>query len=201
MEIEISDADVESFGGDRDKLSSWIANLPIETDRIKARQAVIDKAQGDLRAFTELGLTPEEIKELRERPAGPDAKDIEKRVQKAIDEARLADAEKSNSRARGAEVRAQAAELGFIKPTQALALLDAKKLSDVAVSDDGDADAAAVKKLLEELATDSPHLIKKTDTTADHRSAGIGASGSATKAEVRPGADRLRSAYAKNNTQ
>jgi len=64
------------------------------------------------------------------------------------------------------------------------------------VNDDGDADEAAVKKLLEDLKSDSPHLLKPTDSTADHRTAGIGATGSGTTSEVRPGADRLRQAYA-----
>ena len=93
-------------------------------------------------------------------------------------------------------MRAQAAELGFIKPAQALALLDQAKLAEVPVNEDGDADEAAVKKLLEALKTDSPHLLKPTDTTADHRTAGIGATGSGAQPDVRPGADRLRQAYA-----
>jgi len=205
MEIEISDDDVQAFGGDRDKLASWIEGLPLETERLKARQTVIDKAQGDLRAFTDLGLTPAEIKALKDAPGAPDAKDVEKRIQKAIDEANAAtnaaNKERSDARARSGEVRAQAAELGFIKPAQALALVDAKELAKVTVSDDGDADQAAVKKLLDDLVKENPHLLKPTDTTADHRVAGIGGTGSAAKAEVGAGTDRMRSAYAATNTK
>ncbi|WP_295821566.1 hypothetical protein [uncultured Microbacterium sp.] len=201
MEIEISDDDVQAFGGDRDKLASWIEGLPLETERLKARQTVIDKAQGDLRAFTDLGLTPAEIKALKDAPGSPDAKDVEKRIKDALDAANAENTEKSNARARSAEVRAQAAELGFIKPAQALALVDAKELAKVTVSDDGDADQGAVKKLLDDLARENPHLLKPTDTTADHRAAGIGGTGSAAKAEVGAGTDRMRAAYASTTSK
>lgn len=201
MEIDISDDDVQAFGGDRDKLAAWVEKLPLETERLKARQNVIDKTQGDLRAFTDLGLTPAEIKALKDAPGSPDAKDVEKRIKDALDAANAESTEKSNARARSAEVRAQAAELGFIKPAQALALVDAKELAKVTVSDDGDADQAAVKKLLDDLAKENPHLLKPTDTTADHRAAGIGGAGSAAKAEVGAGTDRMRSAYAATNTK
>lgn len=196
MEIEISDADVEAFGGDREKLTGWLNNLPIETDRIKARQMVIDQKSNELRAFTDLGLTPDEIKALQAKPGPTSEKDIEKIINDRVKEVETAQTERLNAKARASEVRAQAAELGFIKPAQALALLDPKKLAEVPVNEDGDADAAAVVKLLEALKADSPHLLKPTDTTAHHRDAGIGASGSGTQSEVRPGADRLRSAYA-----
>jgi len=196
MPIEISDADVEAFGGDRDKLSTWLDGLPIETDRIKARQAVIEEKDGKLRAFTELGLTPEEIRELQSRPGPTSEKDVQKIIDARVAEVEAAQTERSNAKSRAAEVRAQAAELGFIKPAQALALLDAKKLAEVGVNDDGDADAEAVKKLLEALKTDSPHLLKPTDNTPDHRTAGIGASGSGNQPDVRPGAPRLAQAYA-----
>ncbi|MGU3358184.1 hypothetical protein [Microbacterium sp. M4A5_1d] len=197
MEIEISDADVEAFGGDREKLATFINGLDLETDRIKARQAVIDSTKGELKAFTDLGLTPDEIKALQAKPGGPTDADIEKLVNKRLEDADKANRERVDARSRAAEVRAQAAELGFIKPAQALALLDAKELAKVSVTDDGDADAAAVKKLLEDLSKDSPHLLKSTTTnTPGHRDAGIGARGAgAASAAVRPGTDRLRGAY------
>lgn len=196
MPIEVSDEDAQALGvADKGALAEFLEKF--ETDRTKARQAVIDKKDGELRAFTDLGLTPDEINALREGTKNaPTDQDIEKRVQKALDEANAAAAEKVNARSRAAEVRAQAAELGFIKPAQALALLDQRKLAEVSVDDDGDADAGAVKKLLEDLAKDSPHLLKPTDTSVDHRFAGIGASGSGAQPDVRPGADRLRHAYA-----
>lgn len=196
MPIEVSDADAEALGvSDKGALASYLEKF--ETDRTKARQAVIDQKDATLRTFTELGLTPEEIKALKDKPGPTSEKDIEKIINDRVKEVETAQTERLNAKARASEVRAQAAELGFIKPAQALALLDAKKLADIPVNDDGDADEAAVKKLLEELKTDSPHLLKPTDTTAHHRDAGIGASGSGNPPDVRPGADRLRQAYAK----
>lgn len=195
MPIEVSDADAEALGvSDKGALASYLEKF--ETDRTKARQAVIDQKDATLRTFTELGLTPEEIKALKDKPGPTSEKDIEKIINDRVKEVETAQTERLNAKARASEVRAQAAELGFIKPAQALALLDAKKLADIPVNDDGDADEAAVKKLLEELKTDSPHLLKPTDTTAHHRDAGIGASGSGNPPDVRPGADRLRQAYA-----
>lgn len=195
MPIEVSDADAEALGvSDKGALATYLEKF--ETDRTKARQAVIDQKDATLRTFTELGLTPEEIKALKDKPGPTSEKDIEKIINDRVKEVETAQTERLNAKARASEVRAQAAELGFIKPAQALALLDVKKLADIPVNDDGDADEAAVKKLLEELKTDSPHLLKPTDTTAHHRDAGIGASGSGNQPDVRPGADRLRQAYA-----
>jgi tyrosyl-tRNA synthetase len=194
MPIEISDADAEALGvPDKGKLAEFIDGLDLETDRIKARQAVIDQKDSQLRAFTELGLSADEIKALKDSSKNaPSDKDVEKRIAEVTAEQTA----KADAKARAAEVRAQAAELGFIKPTQALALLDSKKLAEVKVDENGDADEAAVKALLEALKTDSPHLLKPTDTTADHRTAGIGSTGSGDKPEVRPGTDRIRQAYA-----
>lgn len=203
MPIEISDEQAAELGvADKGKLAAFIEGLDIESERVKARQAVIDKKDGELRAFTDLGLTAAEIKALKDGAASaPSDKDIEKRIADATAKLEAEQTEKSNAKARSAEVRAQAAELGFIKPTQALALLDVKKLADIPVDDNGDADANAVKKLLEDLAKDSPHLLKPTDTTADHRTAGIGAAGTGEPPAVRPGADRLRQAYANTTTK
>lgn len=195
MPIEVSDADAEALGvSDKGALAAYLETF--ETDRTKARQAVIEQKDATLRTFTELGLTPDEIKALKDKPGPTSEKDIEKIINDRVKEVETAQTERLNAKARASEVRAQAAELGFIKPAQALALLDAKKLAGIPVNDDGDADEAAVKKLLEELKTDSPHLLKPTDTTAHHRDAGIGATGSGNPPDVRPGADRLRQAYA-----
>lgn len=195
MPIEVSDEDAQALGvADKGALAQYLEKF--ETDRTRARQAVIDQKDTQLRSFTELGLSPDEIKALKDKPGPTSEKDVQKIIDDRVREVETAQTERLNAKARAAEVRAQAAELGFIKPTQALALLDQKKLAEVKVNDDGDADADEVKKLLEALKTDSPHLLKPTDTTAHHRDAGIGASGSGNPPEVRPGADRLRSAYA-----
>jgi DNA-binding transcriptional MerR regulator len=162
-------------------------------DRMKTER---NTARQEAKAYKDLGLSPDEIRALvAEKNAGtaPDPEKIAREAQKAADAAAK---DRYDGKARGSEVRAQAAELNFIKPTQALALLDPKDLADIDVDDDGEVDADAVKKLLEKLATDNPHLLKPTDTTPDYRSAGIGGSGSGTKPEVRPGVDRIRNAYA-----
>lgn len=191
--------DGDGAGGDGDGALGDAGKQAL--DRMKAERAAAKTeaaaARAEAQAFKDLGLTVDEIKALQKAaPPAASEDDVEKRIAKALAENDKVNKAKSDARSRAAEVRAQAAELGFIKPAQALALLDSTKLAEVAVTDDGDADAAAVKKLLEELKTDSPHLLKPTDHTAHHRDAGIGASGSGAQPDVRPGADRLRQAYA-----
>jgi hypothetical protein len=56
-----------------------------------------------------------------------------------------------------------------------------------------------VKKLLDDLAKDSPHLLAKKDTTAGHRDAGVGAGGNPPAPVVQPGMGRLRNAYAESD--
>jgi len=151
--------------------------------------------KGELKAFTDLGLTPDDIKALRDGQSGGQGVDvagIEQRVRASLqtqfDEQRAADA-------RASAVRELAATSGFLNPKQALRLVDDAELAKVTVKD-GTADEAGVKKLLEDLAKDSPYLVAPTDSTADHRAAGIGASGTGTPSESKPGYDRMREAYA-----
>lgn len=186
--------DLELFGGDTDKITAFVTR--VESDRLKARQAVIDKTKTDLQSFRELGLSVDEIRGLQQQKPGESDADVQKHIDKAIQDAQQAQGEKLAARSRAAEVRAVAAELGFNKPTQALALLDQAALAGVTVSDDGEADTATVKKLLEELAKDSPYLLKPTDTTVDYRIAGIGGAGSGVVPEVSPGQARIAQAYA-----
>ncbi|MDY0891873.1 hypothetical protein [Frigoribacterium sp. CFBP9030] len=151
--------------------------------------------KGELKAFTDLGLTPDDIKALRDGQnggQGVDVAGIEQRVRSSLqtqfDEQRAADA-------RASAVRELAATSGFLNPKQALRLVDDAELAKVTVKD-GTADEAGVKKLLEALATESPYLVAPTDSTADARTAGIGASGAGVKPESKPGYDRMRDAYA-----
>lgn len=151
--------------------------------------------KGELKAFTDLGLTPDDIKALRDGQTGGQGVDvagIEQRVRASLqtqfDEQRAADA-------RASAVRELAATSGFLNPKQALRLVDDAELAKVTVKD-GTADEAGVKKLLEALATESPYLLAPTDSTADARTAGIGASGTGSKPESKPGYDRMRDAYA-----
>ncbi|OJX72823.1 hypothetical protein [Leifsonia sp. 71-9] len=164
-------------------------------DRLKARERA---SRAEAKAYKDLGLTPDEIKELinaRDKAGAPDEDKIRQTAQR---EAETAAREKFAVKLRASEVRAQAAELGFASPSDALALLPADKLAGVDVSDDDEVDTGEVKKLLEQLKTDKPYLLKNTDTTADYTTAGIGASGSGKTPDVQPGLDRMRSAYAKN---
>ncbi|WP_066038664.1 hypothetical protein [Herbiconiux solani] len=164
-------------------------------ERTKAR---LKAASADLKAYSELGLTPDEIKAIvDEKNAGkaPDEASIEKRLRKEIE----ADArEKTAAKFRAGAVREQAATLGFHDPKDALAFLDSDALADVDVDDNDEVDTAAVKKLLEALAQKKPHLVKNPDDdTPDWRSAGIGARGSGNKPEnVLPGTPRMAAAYA-----
>lgn len=188
---------LELVGGDASKLEAIINHY--ESDRIKARQTVIDSKDAELRAFKDLGLTPDEIKAFKEQKPGETEADVQKRIDKAIADARNEQQEENAKQARAAQLRAVAAELGFAKPKQALALVDQAKLQQISVSDDGEADEVAVKKLLDDLAKDSPYLLKSTDNTPGHAAAGIGGTGSSAPADVAPGKARLTAAYANSS--
>jgi hypothetical protein len=170
-------------------------------DRMKGER---NTARDALKAFTDLGVSPDQVKAWKDAQGKPDADkpapapDVDAITKKVREDLAKEFGAQNAVRLRGAEVRAQAAEMGFIKPTQALALVDQADLADVAVKDDGTVDAAAVKKLLADLAKDSPHLVTPEDTTASHRDAGIGASGGTGKPEVQPGRLRMQAAYAAN---
>lgn len=163
---------------------------------LERTKATLRATKGELASFKALGMSADDIAALvAEKNKGdqPDPVKIEKQLRTQIEsEAK----ERSASKFRASSVREQAASLGFIDPREALALIDQKSLADVDVDDDDEVDAPAVKKLLDALAAAKPHLLKPTDTTTDHRSAGIGATGSGSKPEVRPGVDRIRQAYA-----
>lgn len=151
-----------------------------------------------LKEFADLGLTAAELKAIvDEKNAGraPDVATIEKRIRKEVEEQAR---ENSHTKFRAANVREQAAQLGFHDPKDALAFLDSAALADVDVDDDDEVDAPAVKKLLEALAAKKPHLVKNPDDeTPDWRAAGIGSKGSGNKPDnVLPGAPRMAAAYA-----
>ncbi|MWV50070.1 hypothetical protein GRS96_12400 [Rathayibacter sp. VKM Ac-2803] len=152
--------------------------------------------KAELRAYADLGLTPDEIKALvAEKNAGkqPDEETIRKTAER--DAQRAADA-RLHGRLRTAEVRTQAAELGFNNPLDALALLPTADLEKIDVADGDIVDSDAVKKLLTTLATDRPYLLKDPTATVDFRQVGIGGAGSGpAKREVGAGLPRLRQAY------
>jgi hypothetical protein len=161
-----------------------------------------NEARDALKPWTDLGITPDEAKQLKEQRdaanGGPSAEELADRAQKAADKAA---AEKFAGVARRSAVRAQAAELGFHNPTAALAMLDTAKVAEISVDENYEADAAAVKNLLEALGKAEPYLLKTSgQQTADHRTAGIGAVGGSTKPDPGPGTPRMANAYATSST-
>ncbi|PPF56083.1 hypothetical protein C5B94_03955 [Clavibacter michiganensis] len=165
-----------------------------------AGERALDRAKDERRAalaelapYKELGLSVDDIKALRDGKGGNvDIAGIEQRVRDSLTNEF---AEREATSARASAVRELAATNGFLNPKQALRLIEAADLEKVTVKD-GVADEAGVKKLLDDLAKDSPYLVGTPDSTADARTAGIGASGSGAKPESKPGLDRMRSAYA-----
>lgn len=87
------------------------------------------------------------------------ATELEKAVKKADADARADMSSRANARLVRAEVKAAAATAGFQDPGDAVAQLG-DKFSSVAVTDTGDVDEAAVKALVDDLATAKPYLLK-----------------------------------------
>jgi DNA-binding transcriptional MerR regulator len=147
-------------GGDEATLSA--ADAKALRDQADKRMRERNAARDEAKAYKSLGLTPDEIKTLidaRDQANTPDEEKIRKAAQQ---EAETAAREKYVGKLRNANVREQAATLGFTSPADALALLPQKDLADVDVSDDDDVDEDAVKKLLTKLATDKPYLMAVT---------------------------------------
>jgi hypothetical protein len=183
-------------GGDDAPLSAADAKaLRSQADRLmKERNTARDEAK----AFKDAGLSPQEIAELKaardKQNGGPTPEQIAEQARKDADKAAN---ERIAARARVSAVREQAAALGFQNPADALALLDRKTLDEVAVDDQDEADAKAVKGLLEALGKERPYLLKKPGFSSA-RDAGIGASGSGQKPDPGPGTRRMAAAYASN---
>lgn len=88
------------------------------------------------------------------------ATDLEKAVTKARAEAVAELTASVNSRLIAAEARALAAAEGFRNPVLAVKAID---LAEIAVTDSGDVDTAALKDLMAELAKAEPYLLKGDD--------------------------------------
>lgn len=184
----------EGEGGDGDGESEKLGAAGVQAlERTKTK---LKTTAAELKSFKDLGLTPQEIADIvaGKKPEADEKPPVDERKLRQQIESEAA--EKAAARYRASNVREQAATLGFSDPKDALAMLSAKDLAEVDVDDDGEVDEPAIKKLLEELAKNKPYLLKPTDHTTDHRTAGIGATGSGSKPEVQPGAPRLRNAYA-----
>lgn len=162
---------------------------------LERTKAKLKTAAAELKSYKELGVTADEIRALVEAKNAGNAPDADAIKAAATREAEEAASERYAAKARASAVREQAATLGFIDPKDALATLSVDDLADIDITDD-EVDEAAVKKLLEDLAKKKPYLLKSKDNTADHRTAGIGSSGSGTPPESQPGVGRMRDAYA-----
>lgn len=180
------------------------AGQPLSAEDAKALRQQADKrmqernaARDEAKAFKDLGLTVEEIAELKAtRDAangGPTPEQIQKDAEKAAERAA---GEKFAGIARTAAVRTVAAELQFHNPAAALALISPTDLAKVAVNDEYEADAAAVKGLLQALAKSDPYLVKTPGPqTVDYRTAGIGGAGGSARPDPGPGTPRMAQAY------
>lgn len=164
-------------------------------DRMKADMKA---AQDEAKQFKDLGLTPDQIKQLiandsasaQEAALAQERQKVEQETQQRL-----------HAKLRDLSITAQASTLGFHDPADALTQLKREQIDAVDVSATDDVDAAAVKALLEQLAKDKPYLVKQT--VSDPTFAGIGWVGSsASQADTaKPGLDRLRAAYAQTTKQ
>lgn len=122
--------------------------------------------------------------------------DHEKELEKARNEAKEAGTKeataKANARILRAEIKSAAAGK-LADPADALRLLD---LDDFEVDDDGEVDAKAITKAIAELVKDKPYLAAGSAGKPKPGSADGGARGGSSDANVGPGSDRLRRAYA-----
>ncbi len=176
-------------GGDGDKPLGEAGQRALEREKERRREAT-----DALKPFADLGMSAEDIAKLIEandrRTRSESPKQAAAQATKDA-EARIAGVLRTSA------IREAAATAGFADVSDALAMLPADKVAALKVDlDAGTADADGVKALLDELAKAKPYLLKTTDTTADHRTAGIGAGGGSARPDVKPGVDRLRSAYA-----
>jgi hypothetical protein len=180
-------------GHDGDKPLGEAGERALEREKERRREATTK-----LTAFEALGLSAEDLAKLVE---ANDPKNPERIRRQAETEA----TNKANDRLSGilrtSAIREAAVTAGFADASDALAMLPQDAVAKITVDlDAGSADADGVKKLLDDLAKAKPYLLKTPGTTADHRTAGIGAGGGAAKPDVKPGLGRMANAYATNST-
>jgi hypothetical protein len=184
----------EGGAGDGDKPLGPEGERALEREKERRRET-----SSKLKSYEELGMSAEDIAKLIE---ANDPKNPERIAKQAATQATNAANERMATVLRTSAIREVAATSGFTDPADALAMLPKDKVAALKVDlEEGTTDAAGVKALLEDLGKAKPYLLKPTDTTADHRTAGIGAGGSAIKADPKPGRDRLRSAYESGSTK
>lgn len=91
--------------------------------------------------------------------AAENATELEKAVNQAVETTRADAAKAMNNTLVRAEVKALAAAAQFHDPADAAALL-AEKFSQVPVDASGEVDVTAAKALVDQLASDKPHLVR-----------------------------------------
>ncbi|GEM_PF-5306515 len=130
-------------------------------------QADVDRiVQGRYAKYADYDQLKAELDDLR----GKNLSDQERAIEEAKGTTRSEVQAEYGERLLQAETRGIAAELGFHSPADAHLYLDRKEIDLTK-----EIDADSVKKLLEKVAADRPHLI---DTGASHIDAGIGHAGS-----------------------
>lgn len=140
-----------------------------------------------------------ELTKLRDEGASESEKALAKARKEAADEASKTERERWAGRIIRAEVKAAAAGtfgdgddvVRFANPAAALRFLD---LDEFEVNDDGEVDSNAVKKALTDLLKREPYLAVKPEQKFGDADQGV----RDTKAEVKPGNDRLRHAYSQS---
>lgn len=135
------------------------------------KRAIADERDSRKAAEKRARAAEAELEKLRTASQSEQEKAIAAARKEGADEV----SKRVNDRLKASEARALAAAAKFRNPATAVRLLD---LSEVDVTDDGEVDAAKVKKLLEQLATDEPYLVddgKQAPVSA--ASAGVGVSG------------------------
>lgn len=173
-------------------------------------------SQADLDAIVQKRLDRERSKyadydELKAKATAHDeaeaakASDIEKAVKQAKTETETEVTARTNAVLISAEARALAAEAKFRNPADAVALLRAgNKLGDIKVEADGTVDGAALKALIDVLATERPYLLE--DNTEEQQrhvvpGAGEGDRKPAPTTSATPGIGTLREAYAQSSSK
>jgi len=146
------DDDEDDEGGNGDEDPTARLQKALEAERAASRQAK-KGLQPFTRLMRELGVKDvDELRALMASKQGEKSKDDEETRKREADVVARA-----NKRIVSAEIRAQAAK-DFVDPADAVKFLN---IEDYDVDDDGEADAASIKRDLKELLREKPHLAKK----------------------------------------
>lgn len=153
---------------------------------LRATRTERDQARDALKPYTDLGLSPDELRALIDaKPVPVDESALEARYEQAANE-------RYAGQVRDLAVTRAAVLAGFSNPDDAIALADADAKAAIAVTD-GKADAEAAAELVKALATSRPYLLAQSTPSAG--AAGIGTRGSDSPPPVAAGRDRIRHAY------